>query len=93
MPKQSAYAARPTLDDPTGLFQNHERMKALADAHRPKVRVEPKPVVDEDAEVEVEAEAPEAIQRKQAVGLYQGPRHIGMRRHIGEDKINEELQA
>lgn len=91
MPKQSAYADRPTLDDPTGLFQNHERIKALANAHRPKVKVEPKPVVEKD--VEDALPEPEAIQRKQAVGLYQGPRHIGMRRHIGEDTINEELQA
>lgn len=90
MPKQSAYAARPTLNDAKGLFQNYERMKALADEHRPKVKVEPKPVVDKGAEAEVEV--PEAIQRKKAVGLYQGPRHLGMRRHIRENEINEELQ-
>jgi hypothetical protein len=98
MPKQSSL---PGLDDPVGLLHNHERMKALADAHRPKVKVAPKPVVDDEADPKellralagIEVSVPEEIQRKKAVGLYQGPRHVGMRRHIQEDQINEELQA
>jgi hypothetical protein len=91
MPKQSSLIPypRPRLDDYTGLFQNHERMKSLADQHQPKVKVPVKPVVEDDAEAPV----PEAIQRKRAVGLYQGPRHIGMRRHIPEGDINRELQV
>jgi hypothetical protein len=91
MPKQSSLIPypRPRLDDVVGLFQNHERMKALADEHQPKVKVPVKPVVEDDAEVPV----PEAIERKQAVGLYQGPRHLGMRRHITEADINMELQV
>lgn len=95
MPKQSSlspYASRPAPDQPTGLFQAHERMKHLADAHQPKVKVQPLPVSDGEEEAPA-PELPEAIQRKQAVGLYQGPRHIGMRRHIQEAVINEELQA
>ncbi|PPS89445.1 hypothetical protein [Streptomyces sp. MH60] len=87
MPKQSSlspYAQRPAPDEPTGLFQRHERIRSLANAHKPKVLV---PVAEEDAEI------PEAIQRKEAVGLYQGPRHLGMRRHLQEEEINEELQV
>jgi hypothetical protein len=89
MPKESSagpfkYALPTPGLEKTELFQNHERMKSLADEHRPKVKV---PVAQEGAET------PEAIQRKQAVGLYQGPRHLGMRRHIRERDINKELQA
>jgi hypothetical protein len=92
MPKQSS---RSHFDLPTPglektvLWQNHERIRHLADIHRPKVTVPAKPVVEDDAEVPI----PEAIQRKQAVGLYQAPRHLGMRRHIKEADINKELQA
>lgn len=64
-------------------------MKALADEHQPKVKVPVKPVTEDDAETPV----PEAIERKKAVGLYQGPRHLGMRRHITEADINMELQV
>jgi hypothetical protein len=84
MPKQSSrsYYDLPTPGlEKTVLFQNHERIKALANAHKPKVSV---PVSQEGAPV------PEEIERKKPVGMYQGPRHVGMRRHI---QIDEELQA
>jgi hypothetical protein len=87
MPKQSSlspYAQRPAPNEPTQLFQNHERIRSLANVHKPKVLV--------PAATDVE-EIPVAIQRKEAVGLYQGPRHLGMRRHLKEDTINEELQV
>lgn len=96
MPKQSSLIPypRPRLDDYTGLFQNHERIRHLADTHRPKVTVSPKPVTEGEAGDEAPSAAvPEAIQRKQAIGLYQGPRHLGMRRHLTEEDINRELQV
>jgi hypothetical protein len=87
MPKQSSrspYDLPVPGSEKTFLFRNHERIKALANTHQPKVLV---PVAKKDTE------APEEIVRKQAVGLYQGPRHIGMRRHIAEGDINKELQV
>jgi ribosomal protein S13 len=80
---------RAALNDPTGLFQNHERIKSLANQHKPKALVPVMPEVEEGETLQL----PEDIERKKPVGLYQGPRHIGMRRHIAEDAINEELQA
>ncbi|MFE0490241.1 hypothetical protein [Streptomyces griseoaurantiacus] len=92
MPKQSSlspYAESPSPGQKVALFQRHERIRTLADEHKPKITVGPR-VAAEDAE---DAEVPEAIKRKQPVGMYQGPRHVGMRRHITSDAINEELQA
>jgi hypothetical protein len=84
MPKQSSAS-------PGKLFSNAERMRHLANTHRPLTKVPPKPQVSEGDEASVEV--PEAVKRLQPIGLYGGPRHVGMRRHINEDEKNQELQA
>ncbi|MDQ1041567.1 hypothetical protein QFZ75_008069 [Streptomyces sp. V3I8] len=91
MPKQSSLLPFTPIGDLTGLLQNAERMRTLANRHKPKVTVaaKPLPVKAEDGEVE-EIELPEAVQRKEPIGMYQGPRHIGMRRHV---EIKKEQQA
>ncbi|MFJ4902885.1 hypothetical protein [Streptomyces sp. NPDC088727] len=94
MPKQSSMSPYAAMQDLTGLRLNAERMRALANRHRPKVRVDPKPKspAEDDTEAE-EIAVPEAVQRKEPVGLYGGPRHVGMRRHVTEDQINKELHT
>ncbi|WP_428957916.1 hypothetical protein [Streptomyces sp. cg35] len=89
MPKQSSL---PALNDPVGLFTNAERMRALANEHRPKTTVAPKPQVVEGEDSSA-VQIPEAVERLKPIGLYGGPRHVGMRRHITEEDINKELQV
>lgn len=87
MPKQSMQV--------TELFQNAERMRRLANTYKPKVKVTAKPEQKPEAEGEEpeEIDLPEAVQRKQPFGLYGGPRHVGMRRHVTEEDANKELQV
>ncbi|MGW9067931.1 hypothetical protein ACWGQT_00565 [Streptomyces yangpuensis] len=91
MPKsgsRSPYGVRPGLEK-TALFQNAERMRHLANTHRPKAEVPPKgaPIDGEQTAV------PEAVERREPIGLYGGPRHVGLRRHVNESDINKEWQV
>ncbi|MET7363244.1 hypothetical protein ABZS76_33070 [Streptomyces sp. NPDC005562] len=92
MPKQSSAHPPVTGTEVTELFQNAERMRHLANIHRPRTKVAPKPQLEE-GEDESAIAVPEAVQRLQPVGLYGGPRHVGMRRHVTEDEINKGLQV
>jgi hypothetical protein len=93
MPKQSSRQsphepAVPGLEKKAWLFMNAERMRHLANTHQPETKVEPRQSAEDDEGVEI----PEAVQQGKAIGLYGGPRHIGMRRHLTEAEINMELQ-
>jgi hypothetical protein len=92
MPKQSSSPYRRVTPgmEKTDLFINAERMRHLANVHRPKPKVAP--LVPAEAEGGEQVAVPDAIERKTPLGLYGGPRHVGMRRHITEEDINKELQ-
>ncbi|MFI0967099.1 hypothetical protein ACH4S8_37795 [Streptomyces sp. NPDC021080] len=95
MPKQSSASPYTPIGDVTGLFLNAERMRSLANRHKPKVKVaaKPEPRASEEGEEPEEVAIPEAVQRKEPIGLYGGPRHVGLRRHVSADEINKELQG
>ncbi|THA72552.1 hypothetical protein E6R60_26860 [Streptomyces sp. A0642] len=83
MPKQSSLTAKSVLHRRAG------RIRELANVHQPKVKI---PAKQSAVEGEPEPEPPVAVQRRQPVGIYGDPRHIGMRRHIPKDEV-QELQA
>ncbi|MEU6362308.1 hypothetical protein [Streptomyces albidoflavus] len=81
MPKASALAT-------TDLWLNAQRMRHLANVHRPRVKVDPKPSTGDEPDT---SQLPEALQRREPIGLYGGPRHVGLRRHITTDEKDEFL--
>ncbi|MGW7100420.1 hypothetical protein [Streptomyces sp. NPDC054838] len=92
MPKSGSRSPYETSSgmEKTNLFHNAGRMRALANKHRPKALVPPKASADGD---EQDKGVPEAVERREPIGLYGGPRHVGMRRHVTEMDINEEWQV
>ncbi|MFH8483066.1 hypothetical protein [Streptomyces sp. NPDC018055] len=80
---------RGSMPKASALHSRAQRIRQLADEHRPKVTIAAMRAAHDDEEPEI----PEAVQRRQPVGIYGGPRHIGMRRHIDKKTINKELQG
>jgi hypothetical protein len=66
------------------LMTGASRMRRTALLHRPRPRIAAK---GDGGEI------PDAVIRREPIGLYGGPRHVGMRRHLIQEELNAEMES